>query len=232
MELIVTQLGRMDYGEALGIQERLLNLRQLRRILDVLLLVEHSPVLTLGRRGKYHNILLPLDELKKNGIEIYEVNRGGDVTYHGPGQLVGYPIMDLSQQGADIKSFIWNLEEVFIRLLKEEYQITAERNEKKYTGVWVESQKITAIGIAVHRWVAMHGFAFNINTNLAHFRWINPCGITDKGVTSLAQLTGSPCDFDKVTTQLIKYFTKIYEMKPIPVSKEDLLHQINPFINP
>ncbi|HEX3044910.1 MAG TPA: lipoyl(octanoyl) transferase LipB [Bacillota bacterium] len=185
MELIITYLGRMDYKEALSFQEKALSLRQQGRIGDLLLLVEHPPVLTLGRRGKYHNILLPLDELKKNGINIYEVNRGGDVTYHGPGQLVGYPVMDLNQHGADIKSFIWNMEEVFIRLLKEKYQITADRDEKKYTGVWIENRKITALGIAVHRWVTMHGFAFNINTDLSHFQWINPCGITDKGVASI-----------------------------------------------
>lgn len=227
MELIVTQLGRMDYREALALQEKLLNIRQQGRISDVLLLVEHPPVLTLGRRGKYHNILLPVDELRKRGINIYEVNRGGDVTYHGPGQLVGYPIMDLKQHGADIKSFIWNLEEVFIRLLKEQYGITADRDEKKYTGVWVENQKITAIGIAVNRWVAMHGCAFNINTNLEHFQWINPCGITDKGVTSLAQLTGSTCDFEKVTAQVVEYFAEIYEVKPVPVSKNDLLCRLD-----
>ena len=226
MELIVTKLGRMDYREALSLQEKLLGLRQQAGISDILLLVEHPPVLTLGRRGKRHNILLPADELRKKGIAIYEVNRGGDVTYHGPGQLVGYPIMDLKQHGADIKSFVWGLEEVFIRLLKEQYEITASRDEKKYTGVWVENQKITAIGIAVNRWATMHGFAFNINTNLEHFRWINPCGITDKGVTSLAQLTGSICDFDKVTAKVVEYFTEIFGMNAVPVVKEELIDRI------
>ncbi|HEX3046505.1 MAG TPA: lipoyl(octanoyl) transferase LipB [Bacillota bacterium] len=156
-----------------------------------------------------------------------ELQNIGGVKGSVQSQLVGYPVMDLNQQGADIKSFIWNMEEVFIRLLKEKYQITADRDEKKYTGVWIENRKITALGIAVHRWVTMHGFAFNINTNLSHFQWINPCGITDKGVTSLAQLTGSVCDFDKVATQVATYFTEIYGLKPVPVSKKDLFYKLN-----
>lgn len=223
MKLNVCRLGRMDYKEALDIQEMLLSLRQQGKIEDMLLLVEHLPVLTIGRSGKESNIIMPGELLEANGVSIYEVSRGGDVTYHGPGQIVGYPILDINKHGKDIKQYVWKLEEVIIRLLKEEYGITAHREEKKYTGVWVGDEKITAIGIAVKHWVTMHGFAFNINTNLDHFRWIIPCGITDKGVTSLQKLTGQAQDFEALNGQVIQYFCEVFGMQPEMVVKERLL---------
>ena len=213
MDIKVVKLGRLEYGKALGIQEKLLALRQAGKIGDIMLLVEHPPVLTVGRRGEYSNILLPTDELKAAGVEIFDVNRGGDVTYHGPGQIVGYPIMDLNDYGRDIKDYVGKIEEIFIRLLKEDYDITARRDEKKYTGVWVGNSKITAIGIAVKRWVTMHGFAFNVNTELNHFRWINPCGITDKGVTSLQKLLGRAEDYEKLNERVIWYFTQVFGLE-------------------
>lgn len=176
----VSKLGRMDYQESLEIQERLMKAVQLGEEEDTLLLVEHPPVLTIGKSGKYNNVVVPEDVLKSKGVTIYEVSRGGDVTYHGPGQIVGYPIMDLKKHGRDIRNFVWKIEEVFIRLLKEQYGIVAHREEKKYTGVWVGEEKITAIGIAVKHWTTMHGFAFNVNTNLDHFKWIIPCGLADR----------------------------------------------------
>lgn len=214
MNIQVSNIGTMDYGQALEIQEKLLVMRQQNKITDTLLLVEHPPVLTLGRRGKDSNILIPKDFLQANGVSVYEVNRGGDVTYHGPGQIVGYPVMDLTNLGKDIKDFVWRVEEVFIRLLKEQYGITADRDEKTYTGVWVGNEKITAIGIAVKRWVTMHGFAFNVNTNLDHFKWINPCGITDKGVTSLQKLTGASQDFSRVNEFVAEYFCQVFNTQP------------------
>jgi len=223
MKLNILRLGKMDYGEALRIQESLLDLRQQGKIGDTLVMVEHFPVLTIGRRGTYSNILVPREMLKSFGVNIYEVNRGGDVTYHGPGQIVGYPIIDLTNHGRDIKDFVWRIEEVFIRLLKEEYGIEAHREEKKYTGVWVGDEKITAIGIAVKRWVTMHGFAFNVNTNLEHFMWINPCGIVDKGVTSLQKLTGKVQDFDRINRLTEEYFCRVFDMEPVLISKEEIL---------
>jgi lipoyl(octanoyl) transferase len=210
MKLNICRLGRIDYGEALALQERLVELRQQGLIEDTLLLLEHPPVLTLGVRGDEANILAAQEELKANGVGIYRVGRGGDVTYHGPGQIVGYPIIDLTGQGRDIKRFVWNIEEVFIRLLKENFGIKAEREDKKYTGVWVGDEKITAIGIAVKRWVTMHGFAFNVNTNLAHFGWINPCGLADRGVTSLQKLTGREQDFERMNQLVAEYFARIF----------------------
>jgi lipoyl(octanoyl) transferase len=159
--------------------------------------------------------------LEEQGIRVYKINRGGDVTYHGPGQIVGYPILDLNHHGKDLLRFIRRIEEVFIQLLKEEYGITAGR-VPKFTGVWVGSEKITAIGFAVKRWVTMHGFAFNVNTNLEHFRWIHPCGITDKGVTSLQKLLGHAEDFDKVTDQVAKYFCKVFDAQPEIIDKQSL----------
>ena len=220
MNLQVVNLGCLDYSEALKIQENLFLLRTQDKIGDTLLLVEHPPVLTLGIRGNYDNILISQKYLAEHGIKIYEVNRGGDVTYHGPGQIVGYPIMNLSKWG--VKEFVWKIEEVFIRLLQEEYGLTAHREEKKYTGVWVENQKITAIGIHVSKWVTTHGFAFNVNTDLSHFQWINPCGITDKGVTSVQQLTGEKQDFAKVSRMVVEYFCKVFDMEAVECTKANL----------
>ncbi len=219
----VVDLKTMSYGEALALQEKVLILRQRGEIEDTLLLVEHPPVLTLGARGNRSNILIPAEKLKSMGVEIYEVNRGGDVTYHGPGQIVGYPIMDLNNYGKDIRYFVGKLEEVFIRLLQKEYNIQASRGEKKYTGVWVGNEKITAIGISVKRWVTMHGFAFNVNTDLDHFKWIVPCGIADKGVTSLSKLLERKSDFDSVKKTVADTFCEIFGAKQAILTKEQLL---------
>ncbi|MFZ5752723.1 MAG: lipoyl(octanoyl) transferase LipB [Bacillota bacterium] len=221
MKLLVALLGKMDYKEALSIQEHLLKLRQQDLIEDTLLLLEHPPVLTMGVRGSRSNIIIPEEVLKAQGVNIYQVNRGGDVTYHGPGQIVGYPILDLNKHGRDIPDFFRKIEETFIQLLKEEYGITAGRNSK-YPGVWVGEEKITAIGCAVKRWVTMHGFAFNVNTQLEHFRWINPCGITDRGVTSLQKILGYPEELQKVNEQVVRYFCKIFNVQPEIIDKQKL----------
>lgn len=226
MKIKVVRLGRMDYGEALTLQETALALRQRGEAGDVLLLVEHQPVLTLGRRGEYSNIIIPREKLEAMGVSIYETSRGGDVTYHGPGQIVGYPIMDLNNFGRDVKEFVRLIEEAFIRLLKDEYGIEARREEKKYTGVWVGGDKITAIGIAVKRWVTMHGFAFNVNTDLSHFNWINPCGLTDRGVTSLEKLTGKVQDFERLNSLVAEYFCGVFSLEPEIMQKEEFLWAI------
>lgn len=222
MNLNIVRLGRMDYPEALRIQELLLEKRQNSTIENTLLIVEHFPVLTIGISGKASNIIAPKDILEKAGIKVYETTRGGDVTYHGPGQIVGYPVIDLKNIQKGVKDFIILLQEVFIRLLKDEYNIAAEREEGKYTGVWTGENKITAIGIAVKKWVTMHGFAFNINTNLDHFKWINPCGITDKGVTSLEKLTGEKQDFDMLNDLTVRYFCEVFGFNGIPAGLEEL----------
>ncbi len=225
MRLNVIKLGKMDYAEALKIQEEILERRKNGEIGDTLLLVEHPPVLTVGKRGSYSNIIISSGEMEQNGVKVYEVNRGGDVTYHGPGQIVGYPIFDLRGHGRDIRGFVNKLEDVFIELLRNEYNIEAYRGEKKYTGVWVGEEKITAIGIAVKRWVTMHGFAFNVNTNLDHFKWIIPCGLTDKGVTSLQKLLGYPLNLEGMNNKVLEYFCRVFGMEPTVFEKEAVLKQ-------
>ena len=211
MKLNIVKLGKLDYKEALDIQERMHQLRKDDKVDDTLLLVEHPPVLTIGRRGEEANIILAIEKLKSMGVNIYDVNRGGDVTYHGPGQIVGYPIMNLNNYGKNIKQFVGNVEKVFIRLLEKEYGIIAHTGNKEYTGVWVEDEKITAIGFAIKRWVTMHGFAFNVNTNLEHFKWIVPCGITDKGVTSVQKITGQAQNLERLNDLVIKYFCEVFD---------------------
>ena len=220
MDMQVVRLGVMDYGEALCIQQKMLKLCQQELIPDTLLLVEHLPVITLGKRAAKENILVDKTFLNAQGITIYEIDRGGDVTYHGPGQIVGYPIVNLNHFGRDIRTFVGNIEEIFIRLLSENFDITA-RKDTVHTGVWVDDEKITAIGIAVKRWVTMHGFAFNVNTCMDHFKWIVPCGIRDKGVTSVQQLTGNTQDIDEMTTDVIRYFGEIFDVKLQTIEKND-----------
>jgi lipoyl(octanoyl) transferase len=208
MKLNVIFLGRCEYEKALEIQYDILRKRQQGEIGDTIILVEHPPTLTLGRNAIASNIVISEEYAKENGITIYQTNRGGDVTYHGPGQIVGYPIINLKEKKMGVKDFVGNLEETFIQLLKDKYQIDTGRHEK-HTGVWVGDEKILAIGIAVKHGVTMHGFAFNVSTNLEHFTWIIPCGISDKGVTSVENIVGNPVDFEKMNRTVIEYFCKV-----------------------
>ncbi len=219
----VCYLGEVEYQEALSIQESIWKLRVEKKIGDTLLLLEHPPVITIGRRGSKKNILVSEEFLEKIGVKVFEVSRGGDVTYHGPGQLVGYPIFDLALTDRDIKKFVYLLEEVFIRLLKDQFEIEARRDEDKYTGVWVENSKMVAISIAVKKWVTMHGFAFNVNTNLEHFSWIVPCGLKDRGVTSLERLIGKTIPFEDVVDKVQTYFGKVFGKSLDILGKEELL---------
>jgi lipoyl(octanoyl) transferase len=212
MKISVIKAGMIDYKDALEMQTRLVEQRRAGLIGDTFLLLEHPPVITVGAGGKRANILATDAELAAEGVSVYDITRGGDVTYHGPGQLVGYPIFDLNGFGKDIHLFVNRIEETFIRLLDREFGITAGRKEK-FTGVWVGDDKITAIGIAVKHWVTMHGFAFNVNTQLEHFNWIVPCGIVGKGVTSLEKLLGEKQDMDSVTDLVVQYFCEIFEVE-------------------
>ncbi len=209
MKLNVLNLGRCEYEKALEIQYDTLKKRQDRMIEDTLILVEHPPVITLGRQAEKSHIIGAEKLLQKNGIKIFETNRGGDVTYHGPGQIVGYPIFNIRESKMGIRQFVENLEEVFIKLLKDKYNINAHRN-REHTGVWIGNYKIAAIGLAVKRGVTMHGFAFNVNTNLDHFKFIVPCGISDKGVTSVESLLGKAVDFDEENKSVLKYFAEVF----------------------
>ncbi|NLN17152.1 MAG: lipoyl(octanoyl) transferase LipB [Firmicutes bacterium] len=213
----VLSLGQEDYLTVYRLQRALVEARREGLVPDVLILVEHPPVFTLGRAGGEKNILVGKEALVKEGIEVFPVERGGDVTYHGPGQLVGYPIMDLKEQGRDLHLLLRGYEEVFIRLLAD-YGIVGSRI-KGLTGVWVGEEKILSIGIAVRRWVSYHGFAFNIDPNLDHFRLINPCGL-DIGMTSLARLLGRPVSRGEVQPRVLEMFASVFhvELQPWPAN--------------
>ncbi len=218
-ELNVLKLGKCDYEKALGIQYSILEKRQRNEISDTLILVEHPPVITLGRHALTDNIIVSEEFLKKQGIATYHINRGGDVTYHGWGQVVGYPIVNLREKGIGIRAFVEQLEQLFIKLLKNEYNIHAGKNPNN-TGVWVDNNKITAIGLAVKRGVTMHGFAFNVNTCMEHFEFIVPCGISDKGVTSVEQCLKRPIDLETVNELTLKYFTEIFDYEGYKLPSE------------
>ncbi len=186
--LEVRRLGRMPYGEALELQKSLVEQRRAGTVGDLLLLVEHPSVLTLGVRGgggRAH-ILVSDEELAARQIGVFETRRGGDITYHGPGQIVGYPIIDLDPDRRDVHKYVRDLEEVLIRVAAD-YGIATGR-VSGLTGVWAGDEKLAAIGVRIQRWVTSHGFALNHTTDLSHFGLIVPCGISDKGVTSLQTL--------------------------------------------
>ncbi|WP_031513812.1 lipoyl(octanoyl) transferase LipB [Desulfofalx alkaliphila] len=221
MKLLVSVLGETDYLKVLSIQESLLRLRQDNKVPDTMLLLQHPPTITLGKRENRENILLTEEQLQEKGCVVVKTNRGGDVTYHGPGQIVGYPILNLKNHGSSIKGYVNKIEELFINLLKEEYKLTAQRDALHH-GVWIGDKKITAIGCAVKKWVTMHGFAFNVNTNLEHFKWINPCGITDKGVTSLKEIFGQAQDLDRAHQLVVDYFCEYLHLQPKMISPQQL----------
>jgi lipoyl(octanoyl) transferase len=198
--LEVRRLGRVRYAEGLALQERLVKQRQTGEIGDTLLLLEHEPVFTLGRNARSENVLFPADELRARGFDVFEAGRGGDVTYHGPGQVVGYPILDLSPDRRDVHRYVRDLEAVMIRTCAD-YGIEAQRVEGR-TGCWVGAEKIGAIGVRIARWVTSHGFAFNVANDLAPFGLIVPCGIRDRGVTTLSRLIGREPSVDEVMDRL------------------------------
>jgi lipoyl(octanoyl) transferase len=212
VKLDVIKTGNIHYKKAYNKQLELLEKRKNNEIDDTLLLVEHPPVFTIGTSGTSDNITVSKEFLESSGIEVFETNRGGDITYHGPGQIVGYPILNLKEHKKDLHWLLRSYEEVFIRLLKKEYDINAKRI-KGLTGVWVGDEKITAIGVGVRHWITYHGFAFNINPNLEHFSYIIPCGILDKGVTSLNKILGYEVEQKEAVEKVIKYFAEVFNME-------------------
>ena len=207
----VRRLGVVPYAEALAMQRALVEDRKAGRVPDLLLLLQHPPVITLGVRGDggRSNIVVAPEQLEQLGIDVTETGRGGDVTYHGPGQVVGYPIIDLKPDRCDVHVYVRDVEEVMIRVCAD-YGLTAGRI-KGLTGVWIESEKIGAIGIRISRWVTSHGFAFNVSTDLDHFKLIVPCGITDHGVTSLERATGRRIPLAETEDSLIRHFCDVFE---------------------
>ena len=208
--LEVRRLGMLPYAEALALQRQLVEERRTDAISDVLLLVEHPPVLTLGVRGDggRSHILATPEALASRGIEVFETGRGGDITFHGPGQIVGYPILNLKPDRCDVHRYVRDLEEVLIRVAAD-FGIQARRIQG-LTGVWVGEEKLAAIGVRISRWITSHGFALNHTTNLSHFDLIVPCGIADRGVTSLGRLGCSATRFE-VEGRIAHHFGEVFE---------------------
>jgi len=209
--LIVRRLGRVAYADSLALQRALVEERKAGAIDDQLLFVEHPHVLTLGVRGDggRSHILASPDFLASRGVVIHETGRGGDITYHGPGQIVGYPIVDLKPDRQDVHRYVRDIEEVLIRTAAE-YGIDAGRVDG-LTGVWVGREKLAAIGVRIARWVTSHGFALNVTTDLHYFNLIVPCGIADRGVTSLERLLGRAIDRRDVEGRIVAHFCRVFD---------------------
>ncbi len=210
----IRRVGAVAYGDALAMQRALVEERRAGRVGDLLLLVEHPHVLTLGVRGdggKSHILATP-ELLAARGVEVHETGRGGDVTYHGPGQIVGYPIVDLRPDRCDVHRYVRDLEEALIRATAD-FGIVAGR-VPGLTGVWVGDEKLAAIGVRISRWITSHGFAYNVTTNLDYFGLIVPCGIADRGVTSLARLAGRAVDRREVEDRIVERFCEVFEREP------------------
>jgi lipoyl(octanoyl) transferase len=206
----VRRLGTIGYEDALNLQRQLVEDRKQGRIPDQLLLLEHPDVITLGvrTRSDRSHVLASPESLAAQGVGLFETGRGGDVTYHGPGQLVGYPIIDLNPDRRDVHRYVRDLEAVLIRTVAA-FGISAGRIQG-LTGIWVGDEKLAAIGVRISRWVTSHGFALNVSTDLSRFGLIVPCGITDKGVTSMEQLLSRPVPMVEVEDVLIREFAEVF----------------------
>ena len=207
------RLGFVPYGEALDLQKTLVEERRAGSVPDLLLLLQHPPVITLGvRRDSRSHVIASDGQLAMHGIDVHEAGRGGDVTYHGPGQIVGYPILDLRPDRCDVHRYVRDLEEVMIRVCAD-YGVAAHRVDG-LTGAWVGTAKIGAIGVRISRWITSHGFAFNVNTDLDFFQMIVPCGIADRGVTSLSKLTAPPPSLPDVEEVIVRRFLDVFAREP------------------
>lgn len=202
-------LGQISYSDGLQLQNHAVDKLRSDEGAEQLFLLEHPHVFTLGRAANRANILLSPDQLEERGIEVHETGRGGDVTYHGPGQIVGYPIINLKPDRCDVHRYVRDIEEVLIRSIAD-FGIEGKRI-KGLTGVWVGNEKVAAIGVRIARWITSHGFALNVNTDLSYFRMIIPCGITDKGVTSMSNLLGRNLDLREVARSLTLHFSEVFD---------------------
>jgi lipoate-protein ligase B len=208
------------YAGAWNLQKQLVEARQFERIGDGLILLQHEPVFTLGRSSRPEHLPYPRETLTELGFDVFEIERGGSVTYHGPGQLVGYPILDLRSYGDDVVKNMRSLEETLLLTLVD-FGIQAQRL-RGYPGIWVGEEKIAAIGVAVKRKVTMHGFALNVDPDLSHFAYINPCGL-NKPVTSMARVLGRSVSVSEVGQALVRSFSDVYGLALSPAAPEALL---------
>ena len=221
-----SDLGFIEYKEAWELQKGIHSKRVLGEVQDFLFLLEHPNTYTLGKTAHKENLTGSETYLKENHISVYDIDRGGDITYHGPGQIVGYPIIDLNDWKKDTHKYLRALEEVIIKTC-EEYSLKCERNQK-HTGVWIGDRKIAAIGIKVSRWITMHGFAFNVNTDLNLFNGIIPCGIRDKAVTSIQKELNRKIEIQEVKEKLLANFNEIFGYDEVLTVNDVGLVQTNP----
>src|SRR3989454_4860885 len=225
---LTIDLGLIGYAEAYALQKRIVAARKAEVIEDVLLLCEHPHVITQGRSGKWEHLLASSHVLRQKGVEYYETSRGGDITYHGPGQIVGYPILNLGAIRRDVVWYVRMLEEAMIRATSE-FGITAERVAGK-TGIWVKSgdteEKLAAIGVHISRWVTSHGFAYNVSTDLRYFDLIVPCGIADRKATSLEKLLGRNVEEKEVAPQIAKHLGELLGLEMKETSRRELLEKL------
>jgi lipoyl(octanoyl) transferase len=221
-KLTYCNLGTVDYKEAWDLQKNIFELRHQQKVDDVLFLLEHPHTYTLGKTADEKNLVGNQEYLNRNKISVYDIDRGGDITYHGPGQIVGYPIIDLNNWGKDTDKYLRTLEEIIIRTCAD-YRLAVKR-VPKYTGVWIEDRKIAAIGIKVTRWITMHGFALNVNTDLSLYNGIIPCGITNKEVTSLKKELNTEFNLQEVKSNILNHAVEIFGYNDIETRQvEDLL---------
>jgi lipoyl(octanoyl) transferase len=222
--LLITDLGLISYQDALAFQQRLVAARKANAIDDILLFCEHPHVITLGRNANRSNLLASENVLRQKNVELHATNRGGDITYHGPGQLVGYPILNLDKIKRDVGWYVRALEEAMIRA-SADFGIAAYRVPGK-TGIWVQAtpseEKLAAIGVHISRWVTSHGFAYNVSTDLRYFDLIVPCGIADRKATSLEKLLRRTVSLDEVKPRLAHHLAALLSLDSLPTSREDL----------
>jgi lipoyl(octanoyl) transferase len=232
---LIVDLGFIGYADAFELQKRIVAARKADAIGDVLLLCEHPHVITLGRSGKRENLLASERVLAQKGVEFHATNRGGDITYHGPGQIVGYPVIQLSAIRRDVVWYVRMLEEVMIRTCGN-FGVVARREEGK-SGVWIDSvagnldaaEKIGAIGVHISRWVTSHGFAFNVATDLRYFELIVPCGIAERKATSLEKVLGRAVKRNEAAPKLVEHFGEVFGREPQPATREELFAALERF---
>ena len=227
-DCLTIDLGLIGYAEGYALQRRVVAARKAEAIEDVLLLCEHPHVITQGRNGKREHLLVTENVLRQKGVEYYETSRGGDITYHGPGQIVGYPILNLGAIRRDVVWYVRTLEEAMIRATAE-FGITAERVAGK-TGIWVRAgdteEKLAAIGVHISRWVTSHGFAYNVSTDLRNFDLIVPCGIAGRKATSLEKLLGRSVEQNEVAPRIARHLGELLGLEMKEASKRELLEKL------
>jgi lipoyl(octanoyl) transferase len=234
-DCLITDLGLLSWSDAYALQERLVAARKAGALDDVLLFCEHPHVLTLGRNASQRNLLASEHVLRQKSVELRETNRGGDITYHGPGQIVGYPILNLDRIRRDVHWYVRTLEEAMIRA-SADFGVTAFRIPGK-TGIWVQppgnlpEEKLAAIGVHISRWVTSHGFAYNVATDLRYFDLIIPCGIADRKATSLEKLLQRNVTLDEVKPRLAAHLAELFSLTPHPISYQQLLAGLFQFEN-